>query len=273
MAIIRVNNCESENMSTDIDTMVGAIQKKSKWIKLGVGIGVVTLLGPILWFAVSAMLGAAALGLATALVGAICLAIVNFTPVVAMKLENAKINAIKAEATKNPIPTLQASLIEDKKARDEDDRAITDFDSEISNIEDKFDTLTRDLTPKDVDKFRSDIEEMKTELFAQQKDLAEVDRIIGLKEVAIKRASAIWQLSMVIGGANAKFSQRNADAAIKQIKEETAIDSVNKAMATSRAQLRQRVRNRQEAPSPLGITSQPTNVIEMEVTQQQKVAR
>lgn len=260
-------------MSTDLDTVIGNVQKRGKLFAVLAGVAVVTLLGPILWFAVSAMLGAAALGIATFITGAIVLGIVNYIPVLRMKLENAKINAIRAEATKNPIPTLLASLMEDKRAREEDDQAITAFDSEISNIEDQFDNLTKDLTPKDVKKFQSDIEDMKVELEAQQKDLAEVDKNIQLKEIAIKRADAIWKMSMVIGGANAKFNQRNADAALKQIKEETAIDSVNKAMATSRAQLRQRVRNRKEN-STLAITSQPVDVIEMEpVTQSVKVSR
>lgn len=230
----------------NIEEVKAKVFRKANLAKWGVGVLAAIIVAPLVWFLAYAVLGVAFLSVALGLAALVGVTIVNLAPVVTMKLANKRIAMIMEEAARNPIPTLYAGLEEDKRARNEDDQAITAYDTEITNIENQFDKLTRDLTEEDVVKFKADIDAMKDELQAQQDDLKEVDRLIGLKTAAIKRAEAIWNLTMVIGNANAKFNQRNADAAMKKIKEETAIDSVNKAMAQSRAQLRQRVRNRKQ---------------------------
>jgi hypothetical protein len=110
--------------STEVQVLIEKIKKKSNWAKWGIGLVGVLLLAPLVWAMAYAILGAAFLGTSLALAAAVGLVVINYTPVFMMKLQNARINAIIAEANKNPIPTLWNEFEKDTVEVDEMEAAI-----------------------------------------------------------------------------------------------------------------------------------------------------
>ena len=244
------------------DIKKARLATKLKW---GLALLGALIIAPVVFLIVKGLVG-------LALAGAIGLVIVQMAPVFSMKLANWKLKLIVGEAQKNPIETMIADLQDDRDARNEADQSITDYETEIGNIESNMQALTSDLHPDDIAAFRQDIAAMRTDLQLQQVDLSQFDAEIAKKEIEVRRAQAIWKMNMVIDAANAKHNARRADETMKKIKSQTAIDAVSRSSAAARAQLNQRIRNRKSgAPA---LTHQPADVIEMPaVTVKQGVTR
>lgn len=263
-------------MEFDIDAVTAQVHKKFGRLKWGVGLALLLVIGPIAWFAVSAILGVAALGLTCAVVGALTIAGLNALPAFMLKMANMRINLLVAEAMKNPIPTLQQGIEDDVRARNEDDDSITEYDSRIVAINQQFRTLTADMSPADIVDFQRTINDMEQDLEGMKRDLNVVDNGISQKRIELKRLDAIWKLSGAIDSANQKVNARRAGEAIRKIRDDAAFAAVNEGLAKSRAQLRQRVRNRKDVISDAvpALSNNPSPVvIEMATAQASKVAR
>lgn len=254
-------------MSTDIQALTDSVKKKANWLKWGLGIGAVALVAPFIWMMVYAMLGVAALGAATLIAIGVGLALVNLSPVLAMKFQNAKIKAIIAEAEKNPIPTLWEGHRKDAEELAEMNKAIEDYATEINNVRSRMQSLSKDLSQEDKDGFENDIATLEQDLTLQEQDYEQAMTDHAAQEVQIKRASAIWDLNMAVNKASSKNMNR-AEETMAKIKRETALDAVNASMNRSKAQLRARIRARANAanagPGKPALTHQPADVIEME---------
>jgi hypothetical protein len=88
-----------------------AIKDKVVGLRVAIGLGVVgvmALLAPVLWAAVSAGIGLIALGV----VGAVGVAMFQMLPLLGQKLENRILDMRKAEARRRPIEQIQNSLME-----------------------------------------------------------------------------------------------------------------------------------------------------------------
>lgn len=178
-----------------------------------------------------------AVGLVVAAV--IGLAVVNFAPAVSMKFANWKLKAIKAEANRNPIETLQNVF----QARMADKAAfktrITAFRTEVSGFADKVEVFKAQF-PKDADKFARQLEGMNMLLARREAKYKQVKAELEQFEAEIQRADAIWQMSLAAQALNAAAGMENEDVYAK-IKTETAIESVqyslNKAFAEMQTEL------------------------------------
>lgn len=227
----------------DIEVMKQKVLKKATLLKWGLGLAGVFVLTPVIWALAYAVLGAAALGASLILAGVIGLAAINLAPVVSMKFANWKINAIMAEAQRNPIPTLYNELERSQGELGEFEKAIIDYSAEIQNVETTVKKLIPDMQQEDVDGLRADIASMYQDLKLQQEDLDEARKNVADFGREVKRADAIWKANMAIAKANAKNMSRAEDT-IAKIKKDTALDAVTSAMNKSKAQLRERIRTR-----------------------------
>lgn len=228
----------------DIEIAKGRVLKKASLLKWGVGLVGALVLAPVVWALVYAVLGAAALGASLFVAGAVGLAVVNLAPVLSMKFANWKINMIIEEAQRNPIPTLIQEYDKDGKELEGFQQAIVDYATEIGNVRDQAAKLQSYLTQSDREKFESDIALMEKDLQLQEQDLDEFKQQHEAFRVEIQRADAIWKLNMAVSKANAKNRGVRAEETIARIKKDTALDAVSSAMNRSKAQLRQRIRDR-----------------------------
>ena len=232
----------------------------AQWV---IGIGGGLLFAMFAWIAVVAALGAAAVGTAFAIAGAVGLVIVNATPVFIKKARNMRIEAlmkeqnrhlaaIQAEAERNPIPTLWNQHAEDAKEIQEMNDALLEYAAEIGNVQAKAKKLSSALRPEDLEAFNQDIAMMQADLALQEQEYAETVAAHKAAEVEIQRASAIWDLQMAVENANAKNANRVQDT-LSKIKRDTALDSVTAKLNTSKAKLRARIRERTSAGVPTTI--------------------
>lgn len=190
------------------------------------------LVAPVIFMVVTGAVGL----ISAAVVG---LAVVNFAPAVSMKFANWKLKAIKAEANRNPIETLQNVFhvrMADKAAFK---ILITAFRTEVSGFADKVEVFKAQF-PKDADKFARQLEGMNMLLARREAKYKHVKAELEQFEAEIQRADAIWQMSLAAQALNAAAGMESEDVYAK-IKTETAIESVqhslNKAFAEMQTEL------------------------------------
>lgn len=262
--------------NNEMQVLIEKIKKKSTFMKWGIGLAGVLLLAPLVWALAYAILGAAFLGLSLTIAGAVGMAIIYYTPVFMMKLQNAKINAIIAEAQKNPIPTLWSEFDKDTGEVDEMEQAIGEYGTEIENVKSKRDKLASKLTAKDLEAFDGDIATMEEDFQLQQTELAELRTGLDKQKVEIERASAIWDLGMAMNKANAKNLAAQRESTLSRIKKETALDSVTASMNRGKVQLRMRIQSRRRVAEGDGvqrIALSPTESLEILENVKVKAAR
>lgn len=242
----------------DIQDLDPRKMKIATGLKWALGLLGALIIAPVIFLIVKGLVGLAL----AAIVG---LAVVNFMPVLSMKMANWKWKLIVAEAQKNPIETMYEELADDRNARAESDQEITAYETEINNIESNMTSLTTDLQPEDIETFRREIAAMREDLALMQIDLTQFDAEILKKDVEVRRSKAIWQMNMVIDSANKRYNTRLAEATMKKIKTQTAIDAVSRSSAAARAQLNQRIRNRKAGTMPTAtvaaLAHQPPDLI------------
>lgn len=195
-------------------------QQYATFVKWGLVLLAIALAPFIMWAVKNLAIAAAA--------GAVGLAIVNFAPAVAMKFANWKLKAIKAEATKNPIETLQNVF----RARTADKNAfrerITAFRSEVSGFADKVD-LFKTQFPKDAERYVRQLEGMRNLLKRREQKYLQVKAELEQFELEIQRADAIWKMSLAAQAMNEAAGMESEDVYAK-IKTETAIESVQQSL-------------------------------------------
>lgn len=249
--------------ATDVQLLIDKIKTKSNKLKWLIGLGGALLLAPIAWALAYAILGAAALAASLAVAAIVGAVILYGTPVVLMKLQNAKINAIIAEATKNPIPTLWQEWEKDGKEIDALDNAVSEYCAEIENCKDKIKKLAGKLTEEDIQRFSGDIQLMEADLEQQEKDLQTLRDEHADFKTSISRAEAIYDVSMAMDKANAKNRLAFHEEMMTRIKKETAYDAVMSSMNTSKARLRARIQSRRhlsqssDTPAIEVVSSEP----------------
>lgn len=168
-------------------------------------------------------------------------------PVLSMKLTNWKIQAIKAEAWKNPVPTMQAIYNANEKKLAQTKTDIEKFSSDILTSKSDYESFKRDFpnSVQRVEIFRKQIAQMESLKEARKRKWQEAKADLTNYESVIKEADAIWRLAM-----SAKRMGDNAgivEDPYENMKKATALLSVESAMNDSFAQLE--VMMMEEAPT------------------------
>jgi hypothetical protein len=203
-----------------------------KLTKFGLGgFGILLALGvaaPLLIAGVEALL-------AVAVAGVLGITVIGVAPLAAMRFANWRLREIKAEATRNPIETLQSVFVEKQAALSTFSASITDFQTEVSNFSDKVDGFKKTY-PQDAAKFQEQLDKMKELLKLRRGNYKEALKEMELFESEIKRASAIWDMAQAAAAMN-KAAGLNEDDILERIKTETAVDSVQKSLNRAFAEL------------------------------------
>lgn len=195
--------------------------------------GVVAFVGcvvvaPIVFLAIKGLVG-------LIVAGVIGLGVINLAPVIAFKLGNWRLAAIKAEAAKNPIETLEQDYAERQQALSNFKHAITTFSAAVQTFKDKLEGFSIKF-PKDTDKFNDQFSKMKKLLDVRKHRYKEAEAALDQYSSEIDRAKAIWAMGQEAAKMNAAAGMTDEDFLAK-LKQETAMDSVTTSMNTAFAEL------------------------------------
>lgn len=242
-----------------VETLIERVKKKSTLAMWAAGLVTAALLSPIIWLAFYAMLGAAALGIITAVTVLIILSILNYYPVVRMKFENAKIDAIKAESAANPITTMQAVALQGRRELGESRTAIGEQAASVSLFEQKKNTHKKKY-PNDVDAIQQMEEELvsyKQLLEMRERKWRETEKQQQQFETGIEMMQSRFEAASASVKAN-KLSDPARKDIYAKIKVEASYDAIMRKQAEAFSGLRMALLD-----SPPALEHQPSTPLEI----------
>lgn len=236
----------------DLDPNKQRLATVLKWIT---GIAAAVIVSPIVFLAVKGLIG-----LGVALV--IGLAIVNFAPVLSMRMANWKLLGIKSAARANPIETLQNQLRDRRAKLIEFAGQITEFSTACRGFEDKVKDFAA-AQPENAQQFRDQVDAMHTLLARRRQKYVETKAETDKFEQRIGRADALWKMGEEAAKMN-RFARQQDAGAFEKIKTEVALDAVQDSMNRAFADLEMSLLEETDTNHP-ALTHTPADVIEMPV--------
>ncbi len=173
------------------------------------------------------------IGLAVAAVVGVLLS--QFAPVLAALIANWRLKAIKAEAARNPIETLQNDYGRRVEALQQFKEAIESFSTEVYTFSDKLAGFKAQY-PDEADRYDDALSKMKQLLTLRAKKYKEAKANLVDYDEEIKKAKAIWEMGLAAAKMNKAAGVGNDDFLAKIMKD-TALDSVQRSMNSAFADL------------------------------------
>lgn len=212
-------------------TEVNALQKRKQvegLVKLGMYSVTGLVVAPYVFLAIKGIMGLLALC-------GIGLLAVNVVPALSNMLANWSLKAIKAEAEKNPIETLELDYGKQENRLEQYKESITGFSASVKTFEDKLESFRSEF-PQDTDKFDEQLKKMKRLLEIRVQNYKEAKKQTEHYYLEIQRAKAIWKMSLEAAKMN-KASGISDEDFLQKIKVETSLDSVETSMNRAFAEL------------------------------------
>jgi DNA repair exonuclease SbcCD ATPase subunit len=172
------------------------------------------------------------------------------------------LKAIKAEAARNPIETLQNDYGKRQEGLRNFASRISDFATAVGSFEDKLGEFKRDH-PEDAPKFDEQLRKMKLVLENRKAKFKEAQTELAAYDKEIKRANDIWQMGQA-AAAMTSAAGMTEDDFLQKISTETALDSVQKSMNRAFADLEVSLLEEQKPPQQLPQGSPPQTTVEVE---------
>lgn len=254
------------------------IGKKAGYIKWGGAFALLVLLGP-------AILTGALAGIVGLIAAVLGLVVVHWWPVISFKIANraaeAKIAeynrhiaAIKAEARKNPVETMQSVYIEQGRQLKERSEKIQKFATKVNKYGQKLSDLKKQF-PNETATFDKVHQDMSELLRKRQQKWTDAKAKHDLSAHEIEKAQAFWEMGLATqdlresaGDVEAEFFQR--------IRKETAMDAVQEQLASAMADLDQLLME-EVTLSPVerqAISNNPSPVLDVQAVEiKQEVRR
>lgn len=227
-----------------------------KWFKIGLVALAALIVSPIIFMVVKGIVG-------LAIAASLGLIVVNFAPVMSMKLANWKVKGIVAEAKENPIETMTNLLIAKRQAFNNFQVAVTEQTSALKNFERKSNEFAKTY-PHRAKEFQLQVAAMATMVEKQQQALLQAKSAIANGEQKLVEMRAYWDMSQIAQAANKSANMSTGDQ-FEQLKADTAFDSVFDSVNMAFAQME--VAARLETPA-LANDASPTlnsmNVVDVE---------
>jgi len=173
------------------------------------------------------------IGLVTA--GAIALVAINLTPWFSAVVANWRLKALKHEAAKNPIETLQNDYRRRVEALQAFRQSILNSKAEVAMFGDKLEGFKRQY-PADAAKFDTQYAQMAALLQLRGRKYAEAKDNLARYNSEIDRAKAIWEMAQAAAQMN-KVAGVDTDEFYAKIQVETALGSVEKSLNVAFADL------------------------------------
>jgi len=225
------------------------IQKRKNRIEWGTKILLLTvaalIAAPLTMLIFWGLLGIGALGLAAA-VGS---GIVYFAPVAGMKMANWRLQAIKIEAAKNPIETLQLDYQDRQLALARFREAIVNFSGSVGVFSDKVAGYESEH-PEDAPPFRLQLEKMGKLLETRKRRYKEAESALADYADAIDRTKAKWEMAQEAAKMNDAAGIVSGDEFLQKVKTETAFDAVSRGMNKAFAELEVSLLDEDKTPLP-----------------------
>lgn len=192
-------------------------------VVLGLGI-----MGPLIMVGVKA-------GLALLAGGIVALGVANLAPVVGFRVANWKLKQIKAEAARNPVETLQLDYRKRQDALRAFKDAIQRFIAACDNFKDKVEDF-KERYPAEAPKYQEKHDKMRELLKLRMKKYKKAEENLADYSLEIDKAGAIWEMAQEAAKLDAAAGMSDDDF-YAEIKVKTAIDSVQRSLNDSFAQL------------------------------------
>lgn len=216
------------------------------WAKWGLGIAGAAIVAPAVFLAIKGMVG-------LIVAGVLGLAIVHGAPVLSMVFANWKIKAVKAEAMRNPVETMQHVYMEKTAAVKAFAKRVEDFATEVRNFGDKLDGF-RAQFPAEAPRFQETFSQMQQLLKLRRQRLAETREELLRFDGEIKKADAIWKMSLAASSMH-RAAGMTEDSIMQRIKTETAVDAVQSSLNRALSQLETSL-----SEETLAIQNQPQTI-------------
>lgn len=159
----------------------------------------------------------------------VSLTAINLTPWFAAKVANWRLKAIKHEASKNPIETLQNEYQARHDALLVFERSIKAFSAEVMNFKDKLAGFKKSY-PEEAPRFDGQFNNMQSLLLSRKEKYKLAYKNLEIFSGEITKASAIWDMAQAAAAMN-KLAGVNEQEFLAKIQVETALDSVQKSMS------------------------------------------
>lgn len=238
------------------------VLRKAKLWKWIVGIGVAALAAPIIWMAAYAMVGLAALGLVTLVIGTVGLAVINYAPVFMTKMANHKIELLKQEARTKPIETLQRQYQQKLQALEAFKEKIQKFATKVKLYDQQMVAFKQNF-PSEASQFEETSQKMNALLRARQAKWQEGREKLDIFWKEIEKFDAIWQMTMA--SADLRESAGDLDDTFHQtLQRSTAINSISEGLASSMAELDILMMEEVKIAQPASLTNSPSPVLDVQ---------
>lgn len=183
---------------------------------------------PIVLIAIPGLLGL----IATLAIGVTA---VNVAPVFSAKIANWRLKALKAEAMKSPVETLQNDYRSRQDNLSKFNESIKTFSAKVQSFADRVATFKTQY-PEEVEKFAIQLSKMKQLLSLRQDKYRDAKRELERYEEEIRKAGAIWDMGQAAAEMTKAAGMTEGDFYAK-IMVETAINSVQETMNRAFAEL------------------------------------
>ena len=270
----------SEQKGFDVEEMTSRVKDAMKRNTFLVGIGgIVLLAGGGYWLA-WAMWGAA-MGLSGVILAGLLACIPYFGAVPLFNwLEVKKIAIIEKIAADNPIQTQWALWGKDSKRVQAISKNLDEYNTGIHSYELEVDEQKNNLAPDSYKAKKDEIGMMRADLALQREELTKQRKDLDVWERLITQLQTEWNLSIKRDKLNAsQLSLRQKDMT-DRIRNNASLTAVRESIARRRAQIensyeaaKARAEQSPASVSLQSISHNPSDVIEMPVTQTAKVAQ
>jgi hypothetical protein len=212
-------------------------RKRIEKIVKVIGVGVVGLfVAPYVLISIKGLIG-------LAIAGFLSFIIINFIPVVASMVANWRLKALKAEANRNPVETLQNDWNRKNSKIQEFRQSVVTFRGKIETFGSKLEKFD-DKHPEEAERFRLILNKMKELLGFRERKLSGAQRDLELYKSDIEKAGDIWEMGQV-ANEMAEAAGMTEDEFFAEIQKKTAIDSIQNNINTAIAELDQNLLDEQ----------------------------
>lgn len=198
-------------------------------VKLTATLVVAFFVSPFIFVAINGLIGM----IAATLIGVTA---VNLAPWVGMKVANWRLKAIKHEASKNPIETLQNEYQERRQGMLDFRSAIETFSGAVNIFKEKLHAMENEYGVNEAKPYRDQYEAMKQLLEMRVQKYKQTQVNLERFEKEIEKAQVKWDMAQEAAKMNRAAAITEGDF-ISKIQVETALGAVQKSLSISFAEL------------------------------------
>lgn len=198
----------------------------AKWV---VAIGILALIAPAVALAIKGAIG-------VMVAGVLGLVIIYATPPLINRFANYKLRALKAEAERNPIETLENQQIKKEQELQKEANGITENDLAVEDYRSSL-RKEAELFPENVQAALPNLHALEDRLARRREKYAAARVALELRRHAVSRASSRYRVAMAEQRANA-VAGTSSGIVLDKILEDIAFGAVESATNRSMAELR-----------------------------------